>query len=875
MRDVRAKVTGIDRKEAIIPFSSKSQQRLFFAKAHSGEIPMETAMEWAHATQEQPGGFAKLPEKVKKKTGRKKTASEFLTELCQKVAGETTPPRSPLLTGMEGDLLGSAAARGQEAMPAPYMGQAAVPPSAPVQPAKFYDNSQEADYHGYLAARTQAWPQGRPIARTGPPLSLEDRLPRNPLGYANPTSIPGAVYDYTRELQLTRGDAAARATRRNTYLNTPAGGGKPFPPSHPQYIPPNPQPDGVWRRPAPAPLGKQGAMGMECDQKKPLTKKTAAELLTVLLRKTAADVAPVSNTNLSALEAAIPALLLGAGGAAYGAAKAPGGSSLRGAVIGGLGGAGAGAGFSAGHHFLHSKHGQPMSGNAAIAAGTMLGGGALGGHAGLQGGRAIAAALGLGDEKDKTDNDLREIDVMNRGNHLLPSYLQDYVRKSAFAKAAEFTQGPVQAPGLTDEDEQTPIAGPLGYRPPEPTQFEFPAFNFAPPQLPTLSQPSLENKTAIDHGGTGMDRETLLKALLGIGVPMGAFGYGMASAPKGHRLHGGASTMEQTIYTGAGGLGGAAIGAMGGAALGSQFKSPLAGALAGGLTGAAGGGYLGNQLGRSMYPGPSQLGLGEQEKTAAELSKLADFLSQKTTKYRVQQPSRTTVTKGKSTIQHGSVHPKDPKFTKGRSNGQMRSGGNHLLKAEKDIHKAEEMDGCCKKASEFVVALHKQADDIPPAPEQLQANNQYDMGVSRFYTPRTSSGIPAGGQERVRSLDRKIQHGLMGYPGQTMKDRTMDLTPAPAQEQAAGGLPSQATDWLGQHGLATGAGAAAGLGLYGLMNQMGGGEEDEQGQHHAPHMGVLPSMLAAGAGGLGGAYLSGGLPKLPDLGPLLQYATPN
>jgi hypothetical protein len=44
-----------------MPFKSKSQQRLFFAKEAKGELPKGTAERWAHETP----NMKKLPEKKK------------------------------------------------------------------------------------------------------------------------------------------------------------------------------------------------------------------------------------------------------------------------------------------------------------------------------------------------------------------------------------------------------------------------------------------------------------------------------------------------------------------------------------------------------------------------------------------------------------------------------------------------------------------------------------------------------------------------------------------------------------------------------------------------------------------------------------------
>ena len=54
-----------------MPFKSKAQERLFFAKESRGELPKGTAEKWAHETK----NIKKLPNKVKRKTqskGRKK-----------------------------------------------------------------------------------------------------------------------------------------------------------------------------------------------------------------------------------------------------------------------------------------------------------------------------------------------------------------------------------------------------------------------------------------------------------------------------------------------------------------------------------------------------------------------------------------------------------------------------------------------------------------------------------------------------------------------------------------------------------------------------------------------------------------------------------
>lgn len=46
-----------------MPFKSKSQQRLMFAKEARGELPKGTAKKWAHETK----NIKRLPNKVRKK----------------------------------------------------------------------------------------------------------------------------------------------------------------------------------------------------------------------------------------------------------------------------------------------------------------------------------------------------------------------------------------------------------------------------------------------------------------------------------------------------------------------------------------------------------------------------------------------------------------------------------------------------------------------------------------------------------------------------------------------------------------------------------------------------------------------------------------
>lgn len=125
----------------------------------------------------------------------------------------------------------------------------------------------------------------------------------------------------------------------------------------------------------------------------------------------------------------LPAALAGSAGLVYGASQAPGDSVLRGALIGGLGGAGAGLGLAAGNAFMESDYSKNMR-SPAIGAAMALGGGALGLHGGLIAGRAIAKRTGMGDEDDRTSDDLKEIDIMRNAKYL-PAGLGEYVKRSA------------------------------------------------------------------------------------------------------------------------------------------------------------------------------------------------------------------------------------------------------------------------------------------------------------------------------------------------------------------------------------------------------------------------------------------------------------
>jgi len=150
--------------------------------------------------------------------------------------------------------------------------------------------------------------------------------------------------------------------------------------------------------------------------------------------KTAAD--PVSKPeSISALQRLIPGLVLGAAGAGYGALQSPGKSRLRGAVVGGTAGAGAGLGLEAARTFIQSPHGAPMSdgGNTA----SLFGGAALGGLGGLKAGRELAEYLQLGNQRDDTEDDLSELDA-RRARSWLPGGLSDLLSTERHKKAAQF-----------------------------------------------------------------------------------------------------------------------------------------------------------------------------------------------------------------------------------------------------------------------------------------------------------------------------------------------------------------------------------------------------------------------------------------------------
>lgn len=273
-----------------MPFKSRSQQRKFFAMARTGEIPKSTAMEWAHETQKQPGGFRKLPEKVRKKKHRSKAAA-FVAEL----SGMTM-----LVPGLR---------------------------------------------------------SGNAVASTTTPV---DRL------------------------RGSNGSSLGKTAESGALSGANAGAGAPAP-------------------------------------------------------------------DYKLLERLLPAVLLGTAGAGYGAMRAPGKSRTRGALIGGLTGAGAGLGMTGAHEFLKSPYGEHLGGSTPSAA-TLLGGTAAGAAGGLAGGRRLSKWLGLGSEKDKTENDLRELDV-----RLLPGGLRDYVKHAQatpvpVSPVAVFVSGLLKQAGIFYKD---------------------------------------------------------------------------------------------------------------------------------------------------------------------------------------------------------------------------------------------------------------------------------------------------------------------------------------------------------------------------------------------------------------------------------------
>lgn len=61
-----------------MPFRSKAQMRLFFAKEKRGELPKGTARRWAHETK----SISKLPERVKKREKKASNSDSLFRDLC-------------------------------------------------------------------------------------------------------------------------------------------------------------------------------------------------------------------------------------------------------------------------------------------------------------------------------------------------------------------------------------------------------------------------------------------------------------------------------------------------------------------------------------------------------------------------------------------------------------------------------------------------------------------------------------------------------------------------------------------------------------------------------------------------------------------------
>lgn len=140
------------------------------------------------------------------------------------------------------------------------------------------------------------------------------------------------------------------------------------------------------------------------------------------LRKEGEDVqaagAAKPTSGLDPADIALPLLAMLAGGA-YGASKRPGGSSLRGVLLGGGAGLGGGLAFTGGRHFLNLDAAEHLKNSPGVAAGLLLGGTGLGMTAGLRGSNWLSKQVGLtGDKQNNTDNDLEELDVVRQAKHL-------------------------------------------------------------------------------------------------------------------------------------------------------------------------------------------------------------------------------------------------------------------------------------------------------------------------------------------------------------------------------------------------------------------------------------------------------------------------
>ena len=367
---------------------------------------------------------------------------------------------------------------------------------------------------------------------------------------------------------------------------------------------------------------------MELDD---LQHRQPAPAVPTQVQKAAADpagaAAVAKPAAMSLLEQLLPTALGGAVGAGYGAYKAPGHSKIRGALIGGLGGAGAGAGLSGMQAFLSSPHAATID-NSAIRSALTLGGAGIGLHGGLTGGRALAEAFRLGNPEDNYENDLAEIDPSSERFHMVPKALRDYLPKRS-------------------EDEQVKVPA---MKTESPRSITTPAYlnrEISPDVKTTLDrmcakQASLENVTAEDIARLG--------TLAGAGLVAAPYAYGAVTAPSGHRLHGAGSAAAQTTGTVAGGALGLPLGGLAGQAIAQHFNlDPGMGSALGAGVGTAAGAGLGNALSRAMYPGPVQLGLGEHEKQAAAEP------NSPVPGYKVQYPWTLKLTNGKSTIARPTI----------------------------------------------------------------------------------------------------------------------------------------------------------------------------------------------------------------------------
>lgn len=118
-----------------MPFASKAQQRLFYAKMNAGEMPASTVKEWTESTKKQPGGFKGLPEKVtdaEKAEERKKVAS-LLAAIRECGLEQQAQPRARILKFAFNQMV-TPAIRGA-GMPAFSGISTTVPMAAPVAPA--------------------------------------------------------------------------------------------------------------------------------------------------------------------------------------------------------------------------------------------------------------------------------------------------------------------------------------------------------------------------------------------------------------------------------------------------------------------------------------------------------------------------------------------------------------------------------------------------------------------------------------------------------------------------------------------------------------------------------------------------------------------